>query len=258
MRGCAFLRAEMMAAFVNSLFLFVTMFIVVYEAINKLINPHVVNPSYMITVGLIALVANGISAYVLNSLGVEHSHGGETCNHSHHNHSHEHHSHGHHSHNEDTNIKSAYLHMLGDALISLGVVVGGVFIYLFEIYSIDSILALIFSAYILKQTYPVLKKSFLSLMDANIIELEKKSLDEIILKDEKVVSYHDLHIYKPSSKHNFISLHVIFDDESLTLKSVQMINDTIYLNLKKLGFTHILIQSDLSSFVQNHSSCEIE
>ncbi len=252
-----YIKAEMMASFVNSLFLFITMFIVIYEAINKLINPHIVEPFYMITIGLIALVANGISAYVLNSLGIEHSHGDTKCEHSNHAHEHHHHNHSHHD-NEDTNIKSAYLHMLGDALISLGVVVGGIFIYAFKIYSIDSILALGFSIYILKQTYPLLKKSFLSLMDANIVEVEKDTLESIILADEKVVNYHDLHIYKPSSKHSFISLHVIYEDENLTLKHIQNINDKIYNNLKKLGFNHILIQSDLNEFVQNHHSCQIK
>lgn len=245
-----FMRAEMMAAFVNSLFLFITMFIVLYESINKLINPEEVNPLYMIAVGFIALVANGISAYFLSKLGVEHSHGGEACSHSHH--------HSHEIKTEDSNIKSAYLHMLGDALISLGVVIAGIFIYFFGIYFIDAFLAIFFSIYILKETYPLLKKSSLSLMDINIVNVNKKTLETIVLEDEKVSSYHDLHIYKPSSKHNFISLHVVFEDENLTLKQIQATNDKIYGKLRQEGFNHILIQSDLKSAIKNHAICEME
>lgn len=239
-----FMRAEMMAAFVNSSFLVVAMIFVLYEAFYKLFFPEIVAPLYMITIGLIALFANGISAYMLNHLDFSHEH--------------EHHHEHHHHHHEDANIKSAYLHMLGDALISLGVVVAGIFIYFFKIYSIDAILTIVFSLYILKETYPLLKKSFLSLMDVNIVEIDKKTLENIVLKDENVESFHDLHIYKPNSKQNFISLHVVYEDENLALQKIQDINDKIYTDLKVLGFSHILIQTDLKSAIKNHHNCEME
>lgn len=59
----------------------------------------------------------------------------------------------HHNEREDMNIKSAYLHMLGDAVISLSVAVGGAIIYFFGIVAIDSVLSVIFSIYIIKETF---------------------------------------------------------------------------------------------------------
>lgn len=249
-----FIRAEMMATFINSLFLFVTMLIVLYEAINKLLNPQIIDPNYMIIIGFIALIANSISAYILKNLGIDHASSDEDnfCE------EHNYNKHDKNSSTENLNIKSAYLHMLADALISLGVIIAGIFIYLFEIYSIDAILAIIFSIYILKETYELLQTSFLSLMDINIINIDKKTLDDIILKDKIVDSYHDLHLYKPSVKDNFISLHIVFDDENLTLRKIQTVNDTIYNNLKKVGFNHILIQSDLKDMITNHANCIME
>lgn len=235
-----YLRAEMMAAFVNTLFLFVAMAFVLYEAINKLFNPEVINPIYMIFVGFIAMVANGISAYVLSGLGVEHHHHGDDCHHTH----------------EDANIKSAYLHMLGDALISVGVVVAGVCIYFFKVYSIDGILTIVFSLYILKESYPLLKTSFLSLMDMNIVGIEKEDLEHIILEDKEVVGYHDLHIYKPSSKDNFISLHVILNDDKMALWRVDEITSSIQTKLEAKGFNHILIQAESQELATKHPSCE--
>ncbi|MEA2099906.1 MAG: cation diffusion facilitator family transporter, partial [Campylobacterota bacterium] len=123
-----FLKAEMMAAFTNTLFLFVTMFYMIYEAVNRFFTPEIIEPIYMIVVGIIAVIANGISAYFLNSIGAN------SCS-----------SHKHSHHHEDANIKSAYLHMLLDTLISVGVVVAGIFIYYFKIYYIDSILTILFS-----------------------------------------------------------------------------------------------------------------
>lgn len=244
-----YLKAEMMAAFVNSLFLFITMTYMIYESINRLYNPEVIEPLYMIVVGLIAVVANGVSAYILNNMGVSHHHDHEED--THHDHHHHHHDH------EDANIYSAYLHMLADALISVGVVVAGVFIYFFEIYSIDSLLTILFSLYILKHSYPLLKKSFLSLMDVNTVAVSEEVLDALILRDERVVEYHDLHINQPSSKYNFISFHIVLDDNALPLLECETITDTIRVELQQHGFNHILIQVDTDQNIKNHTNCKM-
>jgi len=133
---------QMRATLFNTSFLYLAMFYIIYEAIDKLIYPQTIEPLYMIVVGLIALLANGISAYLLSKMQVS------SCP----NHSHE---------AEELNIKSAYLHMLSDALVSVGVVVGGVLIYYFKIYYIDAILTIVFSIYILIHSYPLLKRSYI-------------------------------------------------------------------------------------------------
>ncbi|QOY55795.1 cation transporter [Candidatus Sulfurimonas marisnigri] len=240
-----FIKAEMMAAFTNTLFLFVTMIYMIYEAVNRVYNPEVIEPIYMIVVGIIAVIANGVSAYILHSLGVEHSHGHEHS----HDETHNHHHHG------DANIQSAYLHMLSDALISVGVVVAGIFIYYFKIYYIDSILTIIFSIYILKHSYPLLKKSFLSLMDVNTTDISQEKLDEIINSDEAILEYNDLHISRPNSKFNFISFHIVLNDDKLNLLNVEKITDNIKYKLEHIGFNHILIQVDSSKHIKNQIHC---
>jgi cobalt-zinc-cadmium efflux system protein len=191
-----------MAAFVNTLFLYFTMIYMIYQATSRFLNPEIIEPIYMIVVGIIAVFANGISAYILNNLGIESS-----------GHDHEH-SHNHSHNEEDANIKSAYLHMLSDALISVAVVVAGIFIYFFKIYYIDSILTVLFSVYILYHSYPLLKKSFLSLMDINITTVDEVVLKNIFLEDENILEYNDLHIHKPSSKHIFISLNLVLKSDN--------------------------------------------
>ncbi|SFV62851.1 Cobalt-zinc-cadmium resistance protein CzcD [hydrothermal vent metagenome] len=238
-----FLKAEMMAAFVNTLFLFLTIFYMIYESINRLFHPEIIEPIYMISVGIIAVIANGISAYILNNMGVSACPSG--------------HDHTHHHHEEDANIKSAYLHMLSDALISVGVVVTGIFIYFFKIYHLDSVLTILFSLYILKHSYPLLKKSFLSLIDANTINISEDKLKSIIKKDDRVLEYHDLHIYKPSSKHHFISFHIVLNNESYSLKECESMTDTIKRDLKYIGFNHILIQVDSQAHIKNQTNCDI-
>ncbi len=131
-------KANKKATLFNMIFLYFTMFYIIYEAILKLNNPVQIEASYMIIVGFIALLANGISAYILAQMSVS------SCS-----------SHTH----KQENIKSAYFHMLSDALISLGVIFGGVAIYLYQIYYLDSLLTIIFSMYILYHSYPLLKRS---------------------------------------------------------------------------------------------------
>lgn len=243
-----YLRAEMMAAFVNTLFLYVTMIYMIYEAVNRFFNPEIIDPIYMIIVGFIAVIANGISAYILNNIGVS------SCSHDHdHNHSHEHnHSH---TNDEDANIRSAYLHMLSDALISVAVVIAGIFIYFFEVYFIDSILTVLFSIYILFHSYPLLKKSFLSLMDINIIDISQEKIELIIKENDNVIEYNDLHIYKPSSKHNFISFHLVLKDMNMDLEKIEKITNNIEHNLNHLGFNHVLIQVDSVKKLKKYTNC---
>jgi len=217
-----YLRAEMMAAFTNTLFLFLTMFYMIYEAILRLYNPQTIEAEYMVIVGGIALIANGVSAYLLREMELSSHHHG------------------------DANIYSAYLHMLSDALISFSVVVAGILIYYFQIYSIDAVLTIVFSLYILFHSYPLLKKSFLSLMDANTHLDDQDQLKKIIKADERVISYHDIHIYSPSSKDNFISFHIVLEDESITLKESSHLLQNLKKRLKEKGFTHILIQVETS------------
>jgi len=238
-----FLKAEMMAAFVNTLFLFITMFYMIYEAIVRFINPEIIEPIYMIIVGFVAVIANGISAYILLKMQVS------SC---------PNHDHSHHHHEEDANIKSAYLHMLSDTLISVGVIIAGIFIYFFKIYYIDSILTILFSMYILNHSYPLLKKSFCSLMDINITDISQEKLENIILNsNEKIVEYHDLHIHKPSSKYNFISFHIVLNNDNIDLKTSEKITDEIRHKLEHIGFNHILIQVDSDKCIKNSINCSL-
>ncbi len=236
-----FIKAEMMAAFVNTLFLFVTMFYMIYESMIRLFHPEPIAAEYMVIVGMIAVVANGISAYMLKNLGVA------SCASSH--------SHEHHHDHQDANIQSAYLHMLSDALISFGVVVAGVVIYLYKIYSIDAVLTIAFSVYILFHAYPLLKTSFLSLMDANAHLISEQSLHDIIHAESQVLEYHDLHITKPSTKHDFISFHIVLADDGTQLSDTEVITQRIRDALKEVGFTHVLIQVDSATKAQHQSRC---
>jgi cobalt-zinc-cadmium efflux system protein len=237
-----FLKAEMMAAFVNALFLVITLAFLIYESLKRLFEPQVVEAEYMIIVALIALVANGISAYLLSQQGMGHHH--------HHHDDHDHH----HDHDHDLNIRSAYLHMLGDALVSLGVVIGGVIIYYFGIHMIDAVLSIVFSLYILKETVPLLRRSFLSLMEANLSGISEEQIETLFLSDEHVIGYHDLHLTQPKSGETYLTVHLQLDSD-LTLSAIDTLLETLRTNLAAIGITHTVIQVESESYDSDHTLC---
>ncbi|MDD3476542.1 MAG: cation diffusion facilitator family transporter [Sulfurimonas sp.] len=233
-----YIKAEMMAAFVNAIFLIITMLFILVESIERFFTPNPIDAPVVIVASLAALLINGFSTWLLSKSNIEHHH--------HHHDGHEHHNH------EDMNIRSAYLHMLGDAVISFSVAVGGVLIYFFGIVAIDSILSIIFSIYILRETLPLLKKSFYSLMDSNTDDA--KEVEAIMLSFDEVLSIHDLHLYRPSSSEYYGSAHIVFKDD-LTLSSVEKILDAIRDRLCDKGITHFIIQPESREFNQNSIYC---
>lgn len=234
-----YIKAEMMAAFINSIFLVATMIFILAESIGRIFNPNEIDAPIVIIASLIALAINGFSTFLLSQNKIEH----------HHHHDEDEH---HHEHHEDMNIKSAYLHMFGDAVISFSVAVGGVIIYLFGVVVVDSILSVAFSIYIIKEALPVLKKSFYSLMDSNIDDI--KEVENLILSSSEVLSVHDLHLYRPNSKEYYGSAHVVLRDD-LLLSQVETVLEDIRDRLCKKGITHFIIQPESLKYDLKSTCC---
>jgi cobalt-zinc-cadmium efflux system protein len=217
-RSFGYLRAEMMATFVNSFMLIAVMLFVLYESLFSLLSPDkIVDGGVMIIVATIALFANGISAYLLLIMNREEK-------------------------GDNLNIRSAYLHFLADSLLSLSVILGGIVIYFLQIYFIDKLLSIIFSIYIVYSSFPLLRKSFYSLMDIeHSVDIGK--IEKEILKIEGVKSLHDVHILQPSQKHTFFYGHLVVDN-ALSLSEIDFIIDEIEAVLKGFDVTHSVVQPE--------------
>lgn len=233
-----YIKAEMMAAFVNSLFLVITMLFILFESLTRLYEPHPIDAPIVIIASLIALFVNGYSTYLLRHNGVEHHH---------------HHDDHHHEH-EDLNMRSAYLHMLGDAMISLSVAIAGVFIYFFGIVSIDTILSILFSIYIIKETLPLLKRSFFALMDSSG-GVDVEAIENILLQKKMISSVHDLHIYTPSSKGIYGSAHIVLC-ENFSLAEIERLLEEIRGDLAKIGIKHFIMQPETQKYSDPNQGCK--
>jgi cobalt-zinc-cadmium efflux system protein len=225
-----YLRAEAMAGFVNALFLIGAVFFIIFSGIERIINPENVEGIYVIIVGFIAFVLNTLSVFILGF-------------HHHHNHSHNHD----HNHHKDLNISAAYLHLLSDAGISLAVVIGGIFIYFFHIYWIDPVISIIFSLYILKETIPIIQKSYKILMEGVPDKFDINEIKKEIEDLPVIIKVHDIHIWALSSNDIYFSAHIIVPS-NINMKELEDIIKVINSKLRKKGINHITIQPELSDF----------
>jgi cobalt-zinc-cadmium efflux system protein len=227
-----YVRSEMMASFINALFLSVLMVWVGVEAVNRLLHPVVVDGWLTMIVAAVALVVNTASAIILGGHSHAHSHGGEEEEH-------------------DLNITSAFWHMASDAILSLAVVLGGLAMMLWGVMWVDALLSIVFAVVILRVSLKILKTSFLSLMDkSNPVILEE--LSNILLSHPDVKGAHDVHLSCPSSHERYFSAHIVLDDE-MSLKEVECVIDELRHKLSHAGATHVMLQPETSKYLNVES-----
>ncbi len=206
-------QAEIIAAILNSLTLIGISFYLFYEAINRFRDPITIRPGIMISVSLLGLFANSFSVFLLERDA-----------------------------HKSLNIRSSYLHLLSDAISSLGVVIGGIFIYLFNIYWIDPIVTIGIAIYVLKEGKDIIINSFYILMQRvpKDIDIEKIS-DEIKNISPIIKDVHHIHIWQMGEHERLMEAHINMDD--VRISKANEIGDLIKDTLReKFNITHITLQ----------------
>ena len=177
-----YLRSEILGTFINSVFLFFIAVYIVFESIERFIEPKDIDSENLILVSFLGLVVNIIG------LVFAHDHG----DHDHHDHGHEHnHDHGHHEHELDDekkeinhdhhhhehkneNIYAIYIHILADTLGSVAVLISSFLVKYYKLYISDPICSLFISGMIIVSTIPVLKNASMSLLHIPNKKITKK------------------------------------------------------------------------------------
>ena len=186
-----YLRSEILGTFINSVFLFFIAVYIVFESIERFIEPKEIDSENLILVSFLGLVVNIIGLVFAHDHGDhDHDHGHD---HSHEEkeklkeekHEHEHsqekenketQSHHHHEHKNE-NIYAIYIHILADTLGSVAVLISSFLVKYYKLYISDPICSLFISAMIIFSTIPVLKNASMSLLhipNEKIIKKKKK------------------------------------------------------------------------------------
>ncbi|OBZ10582.1 zinc transporter ZitB [Bacillus sp. FJAT-27264] len=213
-----FYRFEVMAALFNGVMLFVIAGLVIREAWQRLFEPPVVASGSMIIIAAIGLLANLVSAWVLIRKGDV---------------------------KDNLNVRSAYLHVIGDALGSVGAIVAGVIMQLFSWYAADPIISVLVALLILKSAWGVLRHSFHILMEGTPAALNNDQVRQTLLQISGVADVHDLHIWTITSGLNALSCHLRIEEDrnpqEILQRAVNLIED-------KYNISHTTIQIEISPF----------
>ena len=190
-----FKRTTIIAALINALILAATAAVITYESIYKLFHLTVVNAPIVIIVGLIGIVINGSTALLF----MKGSH-------------------------EDLNIKGAFLHLLGDALISIGVVVAAILIVYTKKMWLDPLVGLLIVSIMLWGTWGLLRDSIRLILDAIPRHIQYPAIKTYLKNISGVKAVHDLHIWGLSTKEVALTVHLVMPDRTLSDEEYQKIN----------------------------------
>ena len=177
-------RIEVIAAFINGITIILSIIWIVYEAYQRFVEPQVIDIKTAIIVAIIGLFVNITTGVILMQ--------GDKNN---------------------INLKSAFVHMLSDALSSVAIIIGYIVIYFTSWYFVDIILALIVSLVILKWAIDILKNSTNTLLESSPVDL--KEVQEYIEKNEKVLELHDIHIWEITQDMYNMTAHIKIDKKDL-------------------------------------------
>jgi cobalt-zinc-cadmium efflux system protein len=212
-KSFGFYRAEILAALLNGITLLIITGFILWEAYKRILNPRPVAGMEMMIIGVIGLLVNIATALLLWKAS-----------------------------RESLNIRSAFIHMLGDTGSSVGVVIGAVIIYFTGFYIIDPILSIIIAILILVWSFSLIRDSVRILMEStpkNINVGELKS--GLITRNAKIKNIHDLHIWEITSNMYCMTAHIIIEDMNVSLTQQLLDEMTQYL-LEKYNIQHPIIQ----------------
>lgn len=191
-------RFEILAALFNGVTLFIIAFFIIMEAIQRFSQPPTVASGTMMVIAVIGLLANMISAIALLRKGdVE----------------------------NNVNLRSAYLHILGDALGSVGAIIAGFFMLFFDWYVADPIISVVVALLILKSGWGVIKNSIHILMEGTPSTISQADVKRELEGMAGVIDVHDLHIWTITSGLDTLSCHLLIDDKSDSQEILQLAID---------------------------------
>lgn len=225
-----FHRFEVLAALLNGLSLVIISGGIFYEAIQRFLEPQVIRSGWMLIISVIGLVVNLVVAMVLHN-DSQHEEPGK----------------------QDLNVHSAYMHVLGDAISSFGVILAAVLIMFTGMQWLDPAVSILIGIIIMVSSYRVIRGSVHILLEGTPYHLEVDEIRNSFLAIKGVEGVHDLHVWNICSGHIALSAHIVSPEADHELQAVQMVEIKQML-MQKFGIDHITIQHE--SAYCGSSQCE--
>jgi len=212
-------KSTILSSFLNAVILFIAVGAIVVESIRKFINPQPIQGSIMIIVAGVGIVINAATALLFLK-----------------------------DRQKDLNIKGAYLHMVADALDSLGVVFAGLLITLTGWLWIDPVVGICIALVISISTWGLLKESFNLSMDAVPSQIDIDEVRKFLNSIDGVIDIHDLHIWSMSTTEVALSTHIVVKNNDNNTQILQEICKGLS---EKFNINHPTIQIETNATAMN-------
>jgi len=205
-------RAEIMAALANGVILVLVAVFIFYESYQRFRNPPVVHTPIMLAVAVLGLVANLVAMRLLQ--GARHG---------------------------NLNVRAAFLHVFGDTISSVGVIVGGIVIAITDWRIVDPIIAIVIAIIILSGAVRLVRESTDILLETVPRHIPLDKVLEVVKNIPGVEDLHDVHIWTITSSIYALSTHIIIQDRMLsrTAEIIAAINREL---AQQFNITHTTIQ----------------
>ncbi len=217
-------RVEILAALFNGVVLIAICLYLFFEAYERFMNPQPIKGLIMLVVATFGLLANLISVVVL-SKDKEHN----------------------------LNVKAAYLHLMGDTLSSVAVILGGIAIWQWEIYWLDPLITVLVGIYIIYHTWDVVKQTVDILMQSTPAHIHLDEIKEAVEHIEDIDNIHHVHVWKLDDTQTHIEAHV---NLSKNVDMVQMMKIKAKVETvlrEQFGLKHITLQMGYECCAGNES-----
>jgi len=212
-------RAGVLAAFVNALALVVVAFFIFWEAARRLYAPAHVAPRLMIGVAAAGVIMNGVIAGLLWASS------------------------------RDVNIRSAFVHMLGDTLSTAAVIAGGFGILLTGQTWIDPTLSMAIGALILWSSWGIIRETLNILLEGTPRGMELEGIAAVIATIQGVNGVHDLHVWSLGSESHALSCHISISDippsesEQILRQVQECLRQTFRIEHTTIQFEHVVCET---------------
>jgi len=205
-------KSTILVALFNAVVLLLSIGAILYEAAHRLLNPEPLPGKVIAVIAAIGIVINATTALLFFR---------EKEN--------------------DLNVKSAYLHLLSDAIVSLGIVIGGVIMFFTSYFWIDAVLSIVIAIVILFSTWNLLRQSLRLSLDA---VPENISVENVIREAEKVPgvkNMHHVHLWAISTTRNAITAHIVVDNQA-SFEEIEKIKHLVKNAMEHLNIHHSTLE----------------
>ena len=218
-------RAGILAALANSTTLVVIALGIFYEAYRRFTNPPEVQVDVLISVGVVAVLVNVVTALLVRR-GAEH----------------------------DLNIRSAFLHLMGDVLSTVGAVIAGVIIRYTDWNWLDPLVSVLIGFLILWSAWTIVRESIDILMESTPTDIDMDAMIRDISSVEGVRDVHDLHVWSITRSMRTLSAHLVTDNMAISKgASIQIkVNEVLF---HRYNVNHATLQLECDDCMPDMRYC---